>query len=191
VRSAPSASSSSRPLRIGFVGGLYPAKGAHVLIEALALLARGRARVELALHGALEWFPDYIESLRVRAEGLPVRFAGRFAPERVDEIYAGFDVLVAPSLWYENAPLAVLDAQRLRVPVVAAGHGGLAELVTHGRDGLHFRPGVAADLARALFELEADRERLRRFSEQAPAPLALTSVADRLERIYAGALAPA
>jgi glycosyltransferase involved in cell wall biosynthesis len=173
------------PLRIGFAGGLYPAKGAHVLIEAARLLAAGGARFEVALHGPLEWFPDYVAGLRSRAEHLPVRFAGRFAPERVDQVYAGFDVLVAPSVWYENAPLVVLDAQRLRLPVVAAGHGGLAELVAHGRDGLHFRPGDAADLARVLAGLAADRALLSRLAENAPAPLELARVADRLERIYA------
>jgi glycosyltransferase involved in cell wall biosynthesis len=55
--------------------------------------------------------------------------------------------LVVPSTCYEGFPLAVAEAYACGVPVIAAGHGGLAEIVRDGHTGLHFLPGDAEDLA--------------------------------------------
>ncbi len=49
-------------------------------------------------------------------------------------------------------------------PVVGANSGGTAELVHHGVDGLLFRPGDAADLARCLARLGANPEMLTEMS---------------------------
>jgi glycosyltransferase involved in cell wall biosynthesis len=93
-----------------------------------------------------------------------VRFHGAYAPEDVPALLARTDVLVVPSIWYENSPLTVHEARIAGVPVVASGHGGLLELVEHEVDGLLFRPGSAASLRATLERLTGDRgllERLR------------------------------
>ena len=41
----------------------------------------------------------------------------------------------------------VHEAYACGVPVIAAGHGGLAKIVRHGSTGLHFAPGNVDDLA--------------------------------------------
>jgi glycosyltransferase involved in cell wall biosynthesis len=43
--------------------------------------------------------------------------------------------------------MAIAEAYACGVPVIAAGHGGLAEIVRDGFTGLHFEPGNAASLA--------------------------------------------
>jgi glycosyltransferase involved in cell wall biosynthesis len=60
------------------------------------------------------------------------------------------DWVVVPSVWWENAPLVIQEAFRHRRPVICSGIGGMAEAVRDGVDGLHARPGDAADLARVL-----------------------------------------
>jgi glycosyltransferase involved in cell wall biosynthesis len=82
--------------------------------------------------------------------GAPLDRAG------VTAALADDDVLVVPSRWYENSPNVILEAFAAGVPVVAAGHGGLAEMVRDGVDGLLFRPGDAAALAAALRRLAAE-----------------------------------
>jgi glycosyltransferase involved in cell wall biosynthesis len=48
--------------------------------------------------------------------------------------------LAVPSIWYENAPLAVLEAMADGLPIIASRIGGLPELVTSGENGLLVDP---------------------------------------------------
>lgn len=181
----PRTGDPSRPLRVAYVGGLYPAKGAHVLIEAMRQLA-GEA-IELDVHGVLEWFPDYVRELQARARDLPVRFRGRFEPTEIDALLARADVLAVPSLWYENRPLTIQDAFRNGLCVVASDLGGMAELVEHERSGLLFPRGDATALASALRRLAHDRVLLERLARGRPSLPGIAEVAERTLELYSAA----
>ena len=56
-------------------------------------------------------------------------------------------MLIFPSKWYETFGRVAVEAFAAGTPVIAANLGAIAELVEHGRTGLHFRPGDAAALA--------------------------------------------
>jgi glycosyltransferase involved in cell wall biosynthesis len=75
---------------------------------------------------------------------------GPYRRADLTRLMAGVDGVVVPSLWWENAPLVILESLRHRKPVIAADIGGMAELVQHGSNGLLFRRGDAVDLARAM-----------------------------------------
>jgi glycosyltransferase involved in cell wall biosynthesis len=66
--------------------------------------------------------------------------------------------MVVPSISYENAPMALLEAASLGIPSVASDIGGIPELVDDGVTGLLFPPGDARSLATALEGLAVDRE---------------------------------
>ncbi len=182
---APRRRAPSQTLRVGFVGGLYPAKGAHVLVEAFAGLQGVDA--ELHVHGHLDWFPDYAADLRARARGGRVRFHGAFEPGDVDNILAGLDVLAVPSLWYENMPITIYEAFRNGLPVIASDLGGMAEALGGGAHGLLFPRGDAAALGNAVRRLAADPALYARLADARPEVPTLESVVDRLERFYAEA----
>jgi glycosyltransferase involved in cell wall biosynthesis len=138
---------TAAPLRFGFLGRLVPEKGPHLLLEAFRGLA-GRATLELFAAPAPN--AGYRRTLEALTATSGARFAGPFAAERVGEVLDALDVLVVPSIWWENSPLVVHEAFASGVPVIAADAGGMAELVTHERDGLLFAHGDAAALAAAL-----------------------------------------
>ena len=58
--------------------------------------------------------------------------------------------VITPSIWWENAPLVIQEAFQQRRPVICSDIGGMAEAVTNGHDGLHFRAGDPVDLARSM-----------------------------------------
>jgi glycosyltransferase involved in cell wall biosynthesis len=178
------ASDPARPLRVGYVGGIYRSKGVHVLVEAFGHL-RG-VDATLAIHGHLDWFPDYVAELRAAAAGLPVELAGPFSRAELDAVLAGFDVLVCPSVWYENLPLTIQEAYRNGVPVIATDLGGMAESVEDGVSGLLFPRGDAAALAERVARVARDRGLLAKLASGVPSPPALEEVVDRIERLYAG-----
>jgi glycosyltransferase involved in cell wall biosynthesis len=82
-------------------------------------------------------------------------------------------VLIFPSIWYEMAPLTIIEAFAAGLPVIASDLGAAAEMVRDGHNGLLFRPGDAGDLAakvRWAFEhpeeLQAMRAAARREYEE-------------------------
>src|SRR5258708_38613706 len=128
---------------------MSPAKGVHVLLKALTLLSPAQ-HIQAHLFGDLEQEPAYGQQLRALAAGQSeVHFHGRFGRDELAAVYSRFDVLVVPSLWYENNPLVIQEAFAAGRPVVASRLGGMAEFVTHGLNGLLFEPGDPASLAAA------------------------------------------
>lgn len=155
-------------LRVGFVGSLVWYKGADVLVRAMRRLDPSRA--VLHVHGAFDPQTDaYHAELARLAEGAPVEFRGRFDNSRLGEVYAEIDVLVVPSVWYENSPVTIHEAFLTGTPVVTGGIGGMAEYVRDGIDGLHFRVGDDVDLARVLSRLLDDPGLLERLRADLPA----------------------
>lgn len=65
-------------------------------------------------------------------------------------LYRWADVVAVPSMRPEPFGLTAIEAMAHARPVVAAGHGGLAEIVVDGETGTLFTPRSAASLAAAL-----------------------------------------
>ena len=149
-------------LRVGYIGTIAPYKGVHVLIEAMNALV-DREDVSCQVHGALETFPDYALDVQDVSRNPRTVFHGRYDNRRIGEVLGGLDVLVVPSLWYENAPLTIHEAYLAGIPVVASRLGGMAEYVHDGVTGLLFETGDAVDLADRLRTLAEDPSRMDRF----------------------------
>ena len=82
-----------------------------------------------------------------------IRFVGYVTGEAKQALLASAHHLLIPSLWYENAPVAVIEAAAYGLGVIASRIGGLPELVREGRTGLLFEPGDAAGLAAIMHGL--------------------------------------
>lgn len=135
-------------VRFGFVGSLVWYKGGETLVRAMREL--DPARTLLRVWGDFKPGEDGHHAELARLAGPNVEFKGRFDNAKLAEVYAEIDVLVVPSLWWENSPITIHEAHLLRTPVVTSGIGGMAEYVRDGVDGLHFAVGDARDLAAKL-----------------------------------------
>lgn len=76
-----------------------------------------------------------------------VHFSGWLGAQAAMEWLHAAKFLIVPSACYEGFPMAIVEAYACGVPVIAAGHGSLAEIVHDGCTGLHFAPGDPEDLA--------------------------------------------
>ena len=174
-----------RILRIGFIGQIAPHKGVHLLIRAFRALRPKAQRLELHIYGGLTTNPAYINQLRRLAGGDDrIYFHGRVENTRVPDVLANLDVAVVPSIWYENSPIAILEAHAAGTPVVTAGIGGMAELVRDGVDGLHFRCNDSTDLARVLQRLIDDPDLLPRLRSGVRQPRSVDQEMSQLLHIY-------
>lgn len=146
------------PCTFGYIGTHIPAKGIHDLIRAFGRLA-GDARLRI-------WGRPRgqdTESLKGIAAALPAGVAARieWLPEYknreiVRDVFDRCDAIVVPSVWVENSPLVIHEAQQARVPVVTANVGGMAEYVHHEVNGLLFEHRSIASLAEQLQRLVDD-----------------------------------
>lgn len=140
---------------VGCLGLLTPWKGQAVLLEAAA----GLPDVRVELVGAT--FPKdaaYAAALAERSQAPDL--AGRVAlPGPVQDVHErlrSWTVLVSASLEPDPAPLVVLEAMSVGLPVVATAHGGPPEYLHEA--GLLVPPDDALALRAALRRLLDDAE---------------------------------
>jgi glycosyltransferase involved in cell wall biosynthesis len=148
------------------VARLAPQKGLPVLVEAVARLAQGRpdGAVVAVVAGDGPLAGHLAAELAARDVPIPLRLLG--ARDDVADLLAAADVLVLSSLW-EGQPLAVQEALRAGLPVVATDAGGTAEVT--GDAALLVPPGDVAALAAALSRVVDDAGLRRDLAERAAA----------------------
>jgi len=156
------AAEPAEPPVVAYTGRLVQEKGVHVLLDAAGRLPTGvRVRVTGSGRLAAEL------AVRVRDERLPVDLLGPATPAGVAGELHRASVAVLPALWWENGPMAVLEAAGAGVPVVATAMGGIPELVEDGRTGMLVPAGDSLALAGALTALLTDPGRARRMGAAA------------------------
>lgn len=148
LRAAPR--SQKGPLRIGFVGQIRPHKGCALLLSAFTQLRAGMRAIELHVYGAVPDDAYGSDIRRTASTDARIHLHGAFDNADAAAVFAGLDVLAAPSTWYENLPLSILEAYAAGTPVVASRAGGMAELVQHDIDGLTFELGDSESLRAQL-----------------------------------------
>ncbi len=175
----------SGPLRLLLLCRLTVEKGVQVVLDAMRRVPES-ANVELVIggRGPLE------DVVRQAAASDPrIRFAGFVQGEEKHALLTGADHLLIPSLWYENAPVAVVEAAAYGLGLIGSRIGGIPELVQHGTTGFLFTPGDVAGLGSIIEGLAAGRLALSGFEEAARAVAERHSVArmiDAYEQHYAG-----
>lgn len=147
---------ASAEFEILCVGRLTPAKGQHVLIEAVGLLVKQGRRVRLRLVGAGVDRPS-LESTAARV-GPPatITFEGAVNQDRIKDLYASADLFCIPS-FAEGLPVVLMEAMAMEIPCVTTHITGIPELIRNGTDGLLVAPGDVDALAAALAKLMDDR----------------------------------
>jgi glycosyltransferase involved in cell wall biosynthesis len=137
--------------RFGFFGNIAPHKGILVALAAVQQVAD--SDLSLAVHGGLHFQDEPFREqflAAVAASKGAARWHGPYVRDDISRLMSRVAWVVVPSTWWENAPLVILEAFRHRRPVICSDIGGMAEMVKDGVNGLLFRAGDAADLARTM-----------------------------------------
>lgn len=142
----------------GYIGTHIPAKGIHHLLQSFGAV-KGNAR--LRIWGRTR--DPYTSSLKRLASQLPgnaasrIEWMGEYRNEDiVASVFDKIDAIVVPSIWEENSPLVIHEAQQVRVPVITADVGGMSEYVHHAVNGLLFRHRDRDDLTSKMQDLASD-----------------------------------
>ena len=155
------------PFTFGYIGTHIPAKGIHDLIRAFGMVD---GEAVLRIWGRSRG-QDTV-SLKALARGLPEGKAERVEwlseyrnRDIVAEVFNRVDAIVVPSIWVENSPLVIHEAQQARVPVITADAGGMAEYVHHEVNGLRFEHRSHRSLASRMQRFVDDPGLARRLGQ--------------------------
>ena len=147
-----------------YLGHVIPAKGVHVLLKAFNMIPSPNHKLRLV--GPVH--PDYRRHLLSLLDADHLPLVSIDGPEPTEQAYNAIKkckFLVAPALWYENTPNAVLEALSASKPILASDIGSLPELVQPGHNGLLVKPGDAPALAKAINELSKN-PKLQQMAQQ-------------------------
>lgn len=150
-------------LIVSLVGRVNAMKGQHLMIDAARHLhesgSAGNLRFVIVgdtipgMEGLLAHLRD-----RITASGLSQRFTVVPFVHDIWPVWFGSDICLVPSTQPESFGMVALEAMAAGVPVVAAAHGGVLDIVVDAETGLLFEPGNAHALSNAIKQLADDRQ---------------------------------
>lgn len=143
-----------QPLRIGTISCFKPQKNLMDLFEAIRRLVHDdNIAVQCEVVGDGEQASQLFAWTVKHGLQEVIRFCGwRY---EVASLMREWDVFAMSSLW-EGLPCAVVEARLLQLPVVAYNVGGIAEVITHGHNGILLEPGNVDGLYNALKAVALD-----------------------------------
>lgn len=119
-----------------YFGRLAEEKGLSLLIEAFKKLTH--IKLLIAGTGPLE---NKLKAMVNKSNLSNIRFLGYLNSFNLKKAIGGCRFTVLPSLWYDIAPLAILESFACGKPVVATNIGGIPETVRHKKNGILFKAG--------------------------------------------------
>lgn len=178
----------SQKIRFGYIGTFIPSKGIHILLDAFNNIKT--KNVELRIHGATQGYhqgfidyPSYLQSLGKRDN---ILWFGEYNNNDVAKVLSEIDVLVVPSVWYENAPLTIHEAFMASVPVVTSNIGGMKELVCDGENGLLFQVGDSSDLTEKMQMIIDNPDLLKKLQKNIKSVMPISEHVIKIRELYRG-----
>lgn len=171
------------------VGRLTPAKGQHILVEAIGqIVSQGKHSIRLRVVGG----GDDEDSLKQQICQLGLEehiiMEGPVNQDRIRDLYSKADIFSIPS-FAEGIPVVLMESMAMEIPCVTTRITGIPELIRDGEDGLLVAPSSVEELAGAITRLMDDsnlREKLGKNGRKRVTELYdLEKNVDRLAEVFA------
>lgn len=173
----------SDPVIFGFIGTLLYTKGVHIALEAWQKVRSDNAY--FYVYGPCFHEVEYFERLKRMANGdQRIRFLGSYDHKELPRIMSELDVVIVPSIWWENSPLTLLISLAYGVPVIASNIGGMAEFVGQDENGWVFPVGDTSALAELIEKLTENPQIIADKASQISKPPRIEEEAFYYETIY-------
>jgi glycosyltransferase involved in cell wall biosynthesis/MoaA/NifB/PqqE/SkfB family radical SAM enzyme len=157
-------SEGEKTFTFGYIGTHNPAKGVNQLIEAFKQIGEP---AKLKIYGRSNG--QSTEALKALAAGSrnEIEFSGEYINHNLaDDVFSKVDCIVVPSIWAENSPLVIHEAQACKIPVITADFGGMKEYVQHKVNGLLFKHRDVDSLAAQMKFAVANPQLLKEYGER-------------------------
>jgi glycosyltransferase involved in cell wall biosynthesis len=187
-KSVPAIRPTKSPVRFGYVGRIHPSKGLLELAHAVRAMPldidfRLDIRGPMIDHDSRA-FAQQLQTLLGEDPHVTVG-PGIPGPE-VPAVLAELDVLLCPSMSFENGPTIALEAIAVGTPIMASRVGNLAEIVEDGVSGQLVTPGNIEEWSAALTRAATDPAlTIDRWRAALPEPRTMDEIATDYLSLYA------
>lgn len=157
-------SKDNKLFTFGYIGTHIPAKGVNQLIEAFREIEEPAILKIYGRHNGQN--TAALKSLAVSSKN-EIHFEGEYVNHNLaNDVFSKVDCIVVPSIWAENSPLVIHEAQSCKIPVITADYGGMKEFVHHEVNGLLFEHRNIYALREQLRVAIAKPELMKQFGER-------------------------
>lgn len=133
-----------------YIGRISEEKGADLFCQAVSIM---KAKDE-DITGTLVGDGPIYKDLKERYP--EINFTGWVSPEDVQRYILHARALVFPSIWYEGAPLTIIEAMSAGLPCIVSDCTSATEVVCPGVNGLVFKSGDVSELIECMYEILDD-----------------------------------
>ncbi len=165
-------------LRLLYLGQLHSGKGVLQLIEVIKDSALKNVRLRVVGLG-----PDLRKALDLAHGDERITFYGWRNRSDILDILSQTDVVVLPSICYENSPTVILEALSYGLPVITADIGGAGELIRDGHNGWKFEPGNWKQLGSIISTLAENPSSLHTMADACRATVAHHTVRHYIDNL--------
>lgn len=160
----PANRESHNPFTFGYIGTHTPGKGINLLISAFNSLGENAI---LKIFGRANGQNTTALKKMVSPNNVNVEFMGEYRNRDLESnVFNQVDCIVVPSIWGENSPLVIHEAQACHIPVITADYGGMAEYVKHKVNGLLFTHRNASSLSQQMVYAAGNPHKMKEFGKR-------------------------
>ena len=140
-----------------YVGQVSNHKGVRILINAFQQLKYENVLLHIVGKGA-----DVVEFKNIAESDSRIIFHGFVPDKELMPLYQKSNLLVVPSIWYDNSPTVIYESFMNGTPVIGSRIGGIPELIEDGHDGVLFEAGNVDELRDRLEYIIENPSELKR-----------------------------
>jgi glycosyltransferase involved in cell wall biosynthesis len=150
----------SSNLQLIYLGQMHKAKGVLDLIASFKKIKLPHIRLDIVGVGE-----DLKKAKILAKQDKRIRFYGWLDHKQLIPILSKADLMVVPSLCYENSPTVIYESLSMGLPVIASEIGGTSELIKEGINGWTFPAGEFDTLNKKIVNLYKQREKISKMAD--------------------------
>lgn len=163
---------------ITYIGSMGKHKGVDILIKAFMQINNENIRLHLVGKGY-----DEEEFKHLAKSDERIIFYGYVDNDKIASFYDNANIIVVPSICYDNSPMVIYESFARSTPVVGSDIGGIPELINDNVNGRLFKPGDIESLKETLEEIISDESLLKRYEDNASETLPDNSINIMIEKL--------
>jgi len=145
-----------------YVGQVSEYKGVDILIKASKKIDSDNTQLHIIGEGA------GLEKFKKLAGGdKRIKFYGFLQRQELKELYKKANLLIVPSICYDNSPTVIYESFSFGIPVIGSRIGGIPELIEEGYNGFLFEAGNVEELEDMINKVIKKPEQLREMGRNA------------------------